>query len=82
MKTKTTAPFLLCYYTVFNVEQCEGLSLPEIERPTTAPEVDEDVLCDGIVILLVSATEDSVLENRASIRQGSRNFVTVSQKEG
>jgi antirestriction protein ArdC len=43
------APFLLCHYTVFNVEQCDGLSLPEIEQPTTAPEVDEDELCEGIV---------------------------------
>ncbi len=25
------APFVLCYYTVFNVEQCDGLTLPQIE---------------------------------------------------
>lgn len=43
------APFLLCHYTVFNVEQCDGLTLPEIEQPTTAPEIDEDELCEGIV---------------------------------
>lgn len=43
------APFLLCHYTVFNVEQCDGLTLPEIDQPTTAPEVDEDGLCEGIV---------------------------------
>ncbi|WP_263418416.1 ArdC family protein [Terriglobus albidus] len=42
-------PFILCHYTVFNVEQCDGLSLPEIEQPTTAPEIDEDELCEGIV---------------------------------
>ena len=36
------APFLLCHYTVFNVEQCDGLTLPEIDQPTTKPEVDED----------------------------------------
>src|SRR6201985_2131997 len=41
------APFLLCHYTVFNVEQCDGLSLPEIEQPTNAPDVDEDDLCEG-----------------------------------
>jgi len=29
-------PFVLCHYTVFNVEQCDGLTLPEIEQPTTA----------------------------------------------
>ncbi len=43
------APFLLCHYTVFNVEQCDGLTLPEIEKPTTEPEIDEDELCEGIV---------------------------------
>ena len=43
------APFLLCHYTVFNVEQCDGLSLPEIEKPTAEPEIDEDELCEGIV---------------------------------
>jgi antirestriction protein ArdC len=43
------APFLLCHYTVFNVEQCDGLKLPELEPPTTSPEIDEDELCEGIV---------------------------------
>ena len=43
------APFLLCHYTVFNVEQCDGLSLPEIEKLTAEPEVDKDELCEGIV---------------------------------
>jgi len=38
------APFLLCHYTVFNVEQCDGLSLPEIEKPTAGPEIDEDIM--------------------------------------
>jgi antirestriction protein ArdC len=42
-------PFVLCHYTVFNVEQCDGLTLPEIEPPTTAPEIDEDELCESIV---------------------------------
>lgn len=43
------APFLLCHYTVFNVEQCEGLNLPELEQPTNAPAVHEDELCESIV---------------------------------
>lgn len=43
------APFLLCHYTVFNVDQCDGLSLPEIDQTTSAPEIDEDELCEGIV---------------------------------
>src|ERR1700678_1373413 len=42
------APFVLCYYTVFNVEQCDGLTLPQIEQPTTAPEVDVDETCEAI----------------------------------
>jgi len=33
----------------FNVEQCDGLTLPEIEQPTTAPEIDEDEICESIV---------------------------------
>jgi antirestriction protein ArdC len=31
------------------VEQCDGLTLPQIEQPTTAPEIDEDELCESIV---------------------------------
>jgi antirestriction protein ArdC len=42
-------PFVLCHYTVFNVEQCDGLTLPEISQPTIAPEIDEDELCESIV---------------------------------
>ena len=42
-------PFLLCHYTVFNVEQCDGLTLPEIGQPTTAPEIDENERCESIV---------------------------------
>ncbi len=59
------APFVLCYYTVFNVEQCDGLTLPQIEQPTTAPEIDADETCEAIVtgwenrpaLHLTSATE-------------------------
>jgi antirestriction protein ArdC len=43
------APFVLCRYTVFNVEQCDGLTLPEISQPAIAPDVDEDELCESIV---------------------------------
>lgn len=43
-------PFILCQYTVFNVEQCDGLTLPEIEQPANpAPEIDEDEICEDIV---------------------------------
>jgi antirestriction protein ArdC len=43
------APFVLCHYTVFNVEQCDGLTLPETDQPTTVPEIDEDEICESIV---------------------------------
>ena len=42
-------PFVLCHYTVFNVEQCDGLTLPEISQPAIALEADEDELCESIV---------------------------------
>ena len=42
-------PFVLCHYTVFNVEHCDGLTLPEISQPAIAPEIDEDELCESIV---------------------------------
>jgi len=42
-------PFVLCHYTVFNVEQCDGLTLPEISQPAIAPEISEDELCESIV---------------------------------
>ena len=38
---KEQAPFVLCYYTVFNVEQCDGLTLPEIEEPTAKGETHD-----------------------------------------
>jgi antirestriction protein ArdC len=34
---------------VFNVEQCDGLLIPQIEQPTTAPEIDADEACEAIV---------------------------------
>ena len=46
---KEHAPFVLCYYTVFNVEQCDGLTLPEIEQPTAKGEIETDENCESIV---------------------------------
>ena len=43
------APFVLCYYTVFNVEQCDGLTLPQIELPALLSEVDTDEACEAIL---------------------------------
>jgi antirestriction protein ArdC len=41
------APFVLTYHTVFNVEQCDGLTLPQIEQQPNEVEVDET--CEAIV---------------------------------
>jgi antirestriction protein ArdC len=41
--------FVLCHYTVFNLEQCDGLTLPEISQPAIAPEIDEGEVCESIV---------------------------------
>lgn len=68
------APFLLCHYTVFNVEQCDGLTLPEIEQPTNAPEIDEDELCEGIVTAWANRPAlhlTSTTEHRAYYRPGT-----------
>lgn len=43
------APFVLTYHTVFNVEQCDGLTLPEIEQPIRPNEVEIDETCEAIV---------------------------------
>jgi antirestriction protein ArdC len=43
------APFVLTYHTVFNVEQCDGLTLPQIEAPTQPNEVEVDETCEAIV---------------------------------
>jgi antirestriction protein ArdC len=42
-------PFVLQHHTVFNVEQCDGLTLPEIVPPTPQPEIETDELCESIV---------------------------------
>ena len=41
--------FVLTYYTVFNVEQCDGLALPEL-LPTSEPDdVEIDETCEALV---------------------------------
>ena len=42
------APFILSYYTVFNVEQCDGLTIPTSEA-VPALLVDADDTCEAIV---------------------------------
>jgi len=46
---KERAPFVLCYYTVFNVEQCDGLIPPQIDQPAQPNEVETDEACESIV---------------------------------
>jgi antirestriction protein ArdC len=48
-ENKKRAPFVLCYYTVFNVEQCDGLTLPQIDQPGTTNEIETDETCEAIV---------------------------------
>jgi antirestriction protein ArdC len=38
---ENSLPFVLCHYTVFNVEQCWGLNVPEIINP--APNTVESI---------------------------------------
>ena len=47
-KEDDRAPFILTYYTVFNVEQCEGLTIPIVE-PTPSLLIDTDKTCETIV---------------------------------
>lgn len=47
-RTSDRAPFVLIYYTVFNVEQCDGLTIPTVE-PTSVQPVDADETCEAIV---------------------------------
>ena len=43
-------PFVLTYHTVFNVEQCDGLTVAQIEKPTTTPNaVEQDEACEALV---------------------------------
>jgi antirestriction protein ArdC len=71
---KEHAPFVLCYYTVFNVEQCDGLTLPEIEQPTAKTEIETDKNCDAIVLgwaNLPALHLTSETEHRACYRPGT-----------
>lgn len=43
------APFVLTYYTVFNVEQCENLQIPTVEPVAPVAEIDTDETCEAIV---------------------------------
>jgi antirestriction protein ArdC len=40
---------VLCYYTVFNVEQCDGLTLPQIDQPESTNEIATNEACETIV---------------------------------
>ena len=47
--THDRAPFVLTYYTVFNVEQCENLQIPTIEPTAPIADSDTDEACEAIV---------------------------------
>jgi antirestriction protein ArdC len=47
-KEDDRAPFILTYYTVFNVEQCDGLTMPTVE-PAAALPINTDETCEAIV---------------------------------
>ena len=47
-KEDDRAPFILTYYTVFNVEQCEGLTIPTVESVPALP-VHADEACEALV---------------------------------
>ena len=47
--SKGRSPFMLTSYTVFNVEQCDGLKLPEILSATEPNECETDQACEEIV---------------------------------
>ena len=71
---KERAPFVLCYYTVFNVEQCDGLTLPQIEQPTAKTEFETDENCEAIVTGWANRPAlhlTSETEHRACYRPGT-----------
>ncbi len=43
------APFVLTYYTVFNVEQCENLQVPTVEETSPIADIDANETCEAIV---------------------------------
>ena len=47
-KEADRAPFVLTYYTVFNVEQCDSLTMPTVDA-MPALSIDADATCEAIV---------------------------------
>jgi antirestriction protein ArdC len=47
-KISDRAPFVLTYYTVFNVEQCDGITIPSVEE-TASEALDTDEACEGLI---------------------------------
>jgi antirestriction protein ArdC len=71
---KGRAPFVLTYYTVFNVEQCDGLTIPAVEEHNAPEDIDVDVACEAIVNGWESRPAlhlDSRTEGRAYYRPGT-----------
>lgn len=46
---KDRSPYMLTSYTVFNVEQCDGLKLPEVLPPARPDIHADDIACQAIV---------------------------------
>jgi len=66
-------PFMLTYYNVFNVEQCDGLNVPMIEKPEPA-SVDLDKACEDLVnnwSVRPSIRTEVKTESRAYYRPGT-----------
>ncbi len=60
--SKGRSPFMLTSYTVFNVEQCDGLKLPEL-LPSVEPDLfEQDAACEA----MVDAWEDRPFLQRLS----------------
>ena len=67
---KERLPFVLCHYTVFNIEQCDGLKIPEVVE--TAPTKIEAIdACEALVESYQNGPElvlDNEQESRAFYR--------------
>jgi antirestriction protein ArdC len=72
-KEKERPPFVLCHYIVFNVEQCEGLKLPEVVA--SRPTVDDDIAaCEALVASYKNGpalVRDNEHESRAFYRKAT-----------
>ena len=69
---KERKSFFCRSYTVFNVEQCDGLKVPE--TITALPEIDQDERCEAIVTGWTSRPSlnlDNAHEGRAYYRPGT-----------